>query len=91
VILDLLDGWSTALHVSDPRLVSGDAILTDSSAMGNVCKLGGTAVVIKAVGAFSALGSCVIFADGKVAVLHFFWLVLRRFCQIQRMGFLGGS
>jgi hypothetical protein len=68
VNLDLLDGRSTALHVSDPRLVRGILIRTASSAVGNICKLGGTGVVTKAVGAFSSLGFWIIFADGKVAV-----------------------
>jgi len=65
-------------------------IRTDPEPVGNVCKLGGTSMVTEAVGAFSSLGVWVIFAGGAVAVFDIFWLDRRRFCQMQRIGFLRG-
>ena len=80
--LDLLDGRSTALHVSDTRLVRSILIRTAPSAVGNICKLGDTGVVIKAVGAFSSFDDFVVLAGGGVVGLGCFWVPRRRFLQI---------
>jgi len=46
------------------------------------CKLGGTELVTKAVGAFSFFRFFVILADGAVPIFGCFWIPRRRFLQI---------
>jgi hypothetical protein len=74
-----------------PLSRSKDLIRTNCETEDIFCKLGDTSLVTRAVGAFSFFDFLVFSADSVVARFDFFWLVRRRFLQIQRMGFLGGS